>query len=129
MPTRKPSPAGPLPSPDDFDYAFIPKNCARHREYAVYVGNAGLACIMNTAGFLRNMEQMFFDLAGDEPAGLLLIDRILAFQLEKTRRELEAAKGEIDFMWAGRRPGHADRSDHLAGHLPQAHRAAAQTIL
>jgi uroporphyrinogen decarboxylase len=47
------------------------------------------------------MEQMFVDLALDEPAGLLLIDRMLAIQLEVVRREIEAAKGGVDFMWIG----------------------------
>ena len=91
----------PMPSPDDFDYTQIAADCGRHRQYAVHVGNPGLACIMNTAGFLRSMEQMLVDLATDEPAGLLLIDRMLAVQLEVARRELEAAKGGVDFLWIG----------------------------
>ncbi len=91
----------PLPSPDDYDYSQVADTCRRNREYAVHVGNPGLACIMNTAGFLRSMEQMFVDLATDDPAGVLLIDRMLATQLETTRRVLEAAKGGIDFMWIG----------------------------
>jgi len=93
--------AWPMPSPDDYDYSVIREACASRREYAVHAGGAGLACIMNTAGFLRGMEQALVDLALDEPAGLLLIDRILGIQLEITRRELEAAAGGIDFMWIG----------------------------
>ena len=91
----------PMPSPDAYDYSGIAAACKANKEYAVQVGNAGLACIMNTSGFLRSMEQMFVDLALDDPAGLLLIDRMLAIQLEVTRRELEAAKGGVDFMWIG----------------------------
>ena len=90
-----------MPSPDDHDYGNIHRNCEQKRDYARYVGNAGLACIINTAGFFRGMEQVFVDLALDEPAGLLLIDRFMEIGLEKTRRELEAAKGEVDFMWIG----------------------------
>jgi uroporphyrinogen decarboxylase len=56
---------------------------------------------MNTSGFLRGMEQAFVDLMLDDPAGLLLVDRILGLHLEKTRRELEAAKGGVDFVWIG----------------------------
>ena len=48
-------------------------------------------CIINTAGFLRGMEQVFVDLATDEPAGLLLIDRFLDIQFEVARRTLELA--------------------------------------
>ncbi|MFH1709304.1 MAG: uroporphyrinogen decarboxylase family protein [Planctomycetota bacterium] len=93
--------AWPLPSPDDFDYTGIAAACRARQPYGVFVGNAGLACIMNTAGFLRGMEQMFVDLALDDPAGLLLIDRLLAVQLDVTRRSLEAAHGGVDFMWIG----------------------------
>ena len=93
--------AWPFPNPDDFDYAFVAEDAARHAEYGVFVGGAGLGCIINTAGFWRGMEQVFVDLALDEPAGLLLIDRFMAVQLEITRRSLEAAKGAVDFMWIG----------------------------
>ncbi len=91
----------PLASADDFDYSGIAAACQARHEYAVHVGGAGLGCIMNTAGFLRGMEQALVDLALDEPAGLLLVDRFLAMQLEIVRRELEAARGGVDFMWIG----------------------------
>jgi uroporphyrinogen decarboxylase len=91
----------PMPSPDDHDYSGIREACRRHQRYAVHIGDPGLACIINTAGFFRGMEQVFFDLALDEPAGLLLIDRFLDIQFEVTRRTLEAAAGGIDFMWIG----------------------------
>jgi len=91
----------PFPSPDDHDYSGVADACRERQQFAVHAGGAGLACIMNTAGFLRGMEQVFVDLALDEPAGLLLIDRLLAVQLEVTRRTLEAAQGGVDFMWIG----------------------------
>ncbi|MGD0092124.1 MAG: uroporphyrinogen decarboxylase family protein [Planctomycetota bacterium] len=91
----------PLPSPDDYDYSGVAKACRKNKKYAVHAGDPGLACIMNTAGFLRGMEQVFLDLALDVAAGLLLIDRMLAIQLEVTRRTLEAAHGGIDFLWIG----------------------------
>ncbi len=90
-----------MPSPDDHDYSGVAEACQRLAAYAIHVGGPGLACIMNTAGFLRSMDQMFVDLITDDPAGLLLIDRMLAIQLEVTRRVLEAASGGIDFMWIG----------------------------
>jgi len=98
--------AWPMPSPDDYDYSVVRQDAERFREYAVFVGNAGLACIMNTAGFLRGMERVFLDLALDDEAGLLLIDRFLAVQMEVTGRELEAAKGLVDFIWIGEDLGH-----------------------
>ena len=91
----------PMPSPDDYDYSGVADACRRLGRYAVHVGGAGLACIMNTAGFTRTMEQVFVDLITDDPAGLLLIDRRLNIELEVARRVLEAARGGIDFMWIG----------------------------
>ena len=99
----------PMPNPDDFDFSHLPSACERKKEYAIHVGGAGLGCIINTAGFHRSMEQVFCDLALDDPAGLLLIDRFLAIQLELTKRTLEAApKGAIDFMWMGEDLGTQD---------------------
>ena len=93
--------AWPMPSPDDHDTSGVADACRRLAPHAVHLGNPGLACIMNTAGFLRTMDQVFVDLITDEPAGLLLIDRMLAVQFEVTRRTLEAADGGVDFLWIG----------------------------
>ncbi len=91
----------PMPNPDDHDTSGIEEACKRQEQYAIHVGNAGLACIINTAGFLRGMEQVFIDLITDDPAGLLLIDRFLDIHFETVRREIEAARGGVDFMWIG----------------------------
>ncbi len=91
----------PMPSPDDYDYSHIKPACEANKEYAVHLGGAGTGCIINTAGFLRSMGQVFIDLALGEPAGMLLIDRMLEVQLEVLRREIEAADGGIDFVWMG----------------------------
>ncbi len=91
----------PMPSPDNFNYTSPLEDCKRNNDYALCVGNAGLGCIINTAGFFRGMEQVFIDLATDEPAGLMLIDRLLDIQLETTRRTLEKVGDRIDFMWIG----------------------------
>jgi uroporphyrinogen decarboxylase len=92
----------PMPSPDDHRYDHLPQACEKYKPYAIHIGNPGLGCVINTAGFFRSMEKVFFDLALDDSAGLLLIDRFLGIQLEVARRTLEAApKGAIDFMWLG----------------------------
>ena len=93
--------AWPMPSPDDRDYGAVAETCRRFSDYALHVGGPGLACIINTSGFLRGMEQALLDLIVDDPGGLLLVDRILEEQLEVTRRTLEAAEGGVDFMWIG----------------------------
>ncbi|MFA7343582.1 MAG: uroporphyrinogen decarboxylase family protein [Terrimicrobiaceae bacterium] len=93
--------AWPMPAPDDFDYSGIVEACRQREKFAVHLGDPGLGCIINTAGFFRGMEQVFVDLITDDPAGLLLIDRFLDIQFEITRRVLEAAHGGIDFLWMG----------------------------
>lgn len=91
----------PMPSPDDFDYGQLADQCKTHEQYGLNVGGAGLGCIMNTAGFFRSMDRIFVDLALEDPAGMLLIDRFLAIQLEKTERELNEIGDKVDFMWMG----------------------------
>jgi len=91
----------PMPSPDDFDYARIADWCAQSRDYCVVTGNAGVPDIINATSMLRSMEQVLMDLATDDEAGLRLIDRRLAIQLEVMRRTLEAAKGGIDLLSLG----------------------------
>ena len=100
--------AWPQPSPDDFDYADLRRRCETHKDFAVHVGGAGLGCIINTAGFLRGMEQVFVDLITDDPAGLLLIDRRLDIEYEMARRSIEAADRLVDFMWMGEDLGTQD---------------------
>jgi uroporphyrinogen decarboxylase len=90
----------PMPSPDDFDYSEIPDQCSWFEQFALN-GSGGFGDIINGNGMLRNMEQTLVDLITDDPAGMLLADRRMAIQIEKTRRILEAAKGKIDFIWLG----------------------------
>lgn len=93
--------AWPMPSADDYDYSGLEAQCEAYKDYGLYVGDAGLACIMNTAGFFRSMDQMFMDLALDDPAGLLLIDRFLDLQFERMVRILQKVGHLVDFMWIG----------------------------
>lgn len=91
----------PMPSVDDYDYDSLEDYCFKHKDKALFVGNAGLACIMNTAGFFRGMDQMFVDLMLDDEAGLLLIDRFMDIQFKQTQRILDKVGKLMDFMWIG----------------------------
>lgn len=93
--------AWPFADPDDYDFSKITERVEAHPEWSFHAGGAGTACIMNTIGFLRSMEQMFIDLATDDEAGLLLIDKLMDQHLAITERTLEAGKGKIDFLWMG----------------------------
>jgi len=93
--------AWPLPSPDDYAYAHIGELCQRYRDKALYVGNPGIADVINANGMLRGMEQTLIDLITDEPAGLLLARRRVEIQLQVLERMIEAAQGQIAFLWMG----------------------------
>ncbi len=88
----------PMPSPDDFDYSGIGRECEKYSQYAIGVSGFG-GDIINGNGMLRGMEQTLIDLITDDPAGLLLADRRMEIHIETTRRILEAGKGKIDFIW------------------------------
>ena len=90
-----------FPDPDDFDYGAMPEQAKRREGFALYLGGAGLGCIINTCGFLRGMEQVLVDLITDDPAGLLLVEKLMKFQLAQFERELGAAGRLVDFVWMG----------------------------
>jgi len=93
--------ARPMPSPDDFDYPNVEAKCKRYEAYGIGLGHPGIADIINSTGVLRSMEQTLIDLATEEPAGLLLMERRIHIGLEVLRRTLEAGKGRFDFLWMG----------------------------
>ncbi|MFC1453769.1 uroporphyrinogen decarboxylase family protein [Verrucomicrobiota bacterium] len=91
----------PMPSPDDFDYDNVRKQCLKSGSFCVATGGAGLADIINSTGMIRSMEQVLVDLALDDPAGLRYIDRRSDIMYDITARTLEAAKGGIDLLKMG----------------------------
>jgi hypothetical protein len=93
--------AWPMPSPDDFDYSKVAERCKHNEKYAIFAGGAGFPDIINSTGMIRTMEQVLVDLATDDPAGLLYIDRKIGIMLEVTQRVIEVSKGGIDFLWMG----------------------------
>ena len=92
----------PMPSPDDYDYKASAEACGKYAEFAVCCPSHTVGTppdVINFTAWLRTMEQVLVDLATDDPAGLLLIERRANIQLEITYRTLEAAKGKIDYLW------------------------------
>ena len=90
-----------FPDPDDFDYDALDGQINARDGFALHLGGAGLGCIINTAGFLRGMEQTLVDLITDNPAGLLLIKKMMDFQYKVFERELDRTRGKVDFAWMG----------------------------
>lgn len=93
--------AWPMPNPDHFDHAAAAEQCRAFGDYCVAIGGAGFPDVINGNGMLRTMEQVLVDLISDDPAGLRLIDRRNAIQLEIIRRTLEAAGGAVDLLCLG----------------------------
>jgi uroporphyrinogen decarboxylase len=93
--------AWPMPDPDDFDYRHVAEECRRLSGYCVTLGHAGIGDIINSCGMLRTMEQVLVDLMLDDPAGMRLVERRHAIQLEILRRTLEASDGMIDLVYIG----------------------------
>ncbi len=91
----------PMPSPNDHDYSQVLPQYGAQQQFCLYVGGPGLGDIINSTTMLRGMEQALVDLATEDPAGMLLIDRRLEIQLEVIRRTLEAARGLVDILWIG----------------------------
>ncbi len=93
--------AWPIADPEHFNYDAVRELCKNAGDQALFAGGAGLGCIINTAGFVRGMEQALIDVFTGDEAGMLLVDKFLDLQYERTRRILEAGDGRIDFMWMG----------------------------
>ena len=91
----------PMPNPDDFDYEVALEQCRRFKDKALYFGDPGFGDLINSTGMIRGMEQTLVDLATDDPAGLLYMDRKTGTQIAIAERLLERCKGYLSFFWMG----------------------------
>lgn len=91
----------PMPNPDDYDYSVVNTIIERYSDYGLYVGNPGLGDNMNQTGMIFGTERVYMALALDDDAVLTYMDRRNAITLEITKRILDAANGQVDFMWLG----------------------------
>lgn len=93
--------AWPFPSPDDFDYEALARECAAEANRFIMIGHPGFGDTINSTSMLRGMETVLMDLAAGEPETLRLIERRIDIQLETMRRSIEAAGGLINQVWIG----------------------------
>ena len=91
----------PFPDADHFDYDRLLEDVKANRNNALVLGNAGIGCVINTIGFLRGMEQTLIDLITDDPAGLMLIEKLMNSQLQKLERELDKVGKLVDILNIG----------------------------
>ncbi len=91
----------PVPSPDDFDFDTCIEFYKAHPDKALYVGNAGIADIINSMGRVMGMEDILVNLMMEDEATLQLIHRKVEMEMGIMDRLLSRGKGLIDFMWIG----------------------------
>ena len=91
----------PMPDPNNFDYKSFSKYCNKYKDFALHYGDAGLGDIMNSMGMLCGTERIYMAMADEDEALMRLIDRKIDVSLEIMRRAIEAAEGNITFVWLG----------------------------
>jgi len=90
-----------VPSPDDFDYSAVAKQCKLYKDYFLIIGDPGTGDIINSTGMIFSMEETLINLMIDDDACLRWIDQKCEIQLEMIRRSLEIADGAIDMLFIG----------------------------
>ena len=93
--------AFPVPSPDDYDYETAVAALKSFRDYGVYIGNPGIADIINSIGRVMGMEDTLVNLMLEDEATLDLVDRKVTLELTIMERLLEKANGAVDFIFIG----------------------------
>jgi uroporphyrinogen decarboxylase len=94
---------GGWPSPDWWDYSHIADECRRHAgKCVVYAGDRlDRTAQLKPAMYLRGVEQIMVDLAGNPAIAQCIIERIAAYFLEYNRRVFQAAAEAIDIFMMG----------------------------
>jgi len=91
----------PVPNPDDFDYSGIGVQLEQYKDYAIYIGNAGVPDIINSTGRIMGMEDTLVNIILEDEATMLFINKRMDMQLGVMERILDKNKNKIDFMWLG----------------------------
>jgi uroporphyrinogen decarboxylase len=89
------------PSPDWFDYEAIPELCAKYPNMAIGTGSFGVQDFINGTAFGRGVEQVFYDIALEDPVFLYIVEKRHRFYMEHIERILKAARGRIDIVLCG----------------------------
>lgn len=93
--------AWPFPDPDDFDYEDLIRQCEKYKDYCIVYGNPAFAEIMNGAGQLFTMENIYMNLITDDKPTLEFITRRSEAMYRIFERVLDVAADKIDLIWTG----------------------------
>lgn len=91
----------PVPSPDDFDYDIIGESIKKYKDYAIYIGGAGMPDIINSTGRIMGMEDTLVNLATEDEATLSFVNRRMDMYIGVLERTLERYSDKIDIIWLG----------------------------
>lgn len=91
----------PVPSPDDFDYEAAGRQIESRRDYALFVGGAGVPDVINSTGRIMGMEDTLVNLQMRHEPTLTFINRRMDMRLAVLERILERNPGKISFLWLG----------------------------
>lgn len=91
----------PFPNPDDCDYNGLLEQAKANKDYALCIGESGIGCVIELIGYLQGMEQVLVGLMTDDPATLVLVKKLMHFQLGYMERSLDKAGKDADVMWIG----------------------------
>jgi len=91
----------PWPDPDWFDYEAVPELCRGYPGLAIAAGGFSVQDFINNVAYGRGVEQVFIDIALENPVYLYLVEKRHRFYLEVIERTLKAAEGMIDFVLCG----------------------------
>ena len=93
-----------LPSPDDFDYESIVKECEKYKDYAIICTGDRLttrASVFKLAMYLRGMDNLLMDLALNPKFVDALVNKLLEFHLEHNKRIFQQSADKIDIFMIG----------------------------
>ena len=93
--------AHPVPDPGHFDVGAALTALGRYPDHALYVGNAGMADVINSLGRIMGMEDALVNLATGDEATLGLVTRKADMEIGVLDRILARARGAVDFLWIG----------------------------
>jgi uroporphyrinogen decarboxylase len=91
----------PVPNPDHFNFDIVKDMIEYNKDYAVYIGGAGVPDIINSTGRIMGMEDTLVNIMLEDEATLAFIDKRMDWQIKVMERILSENKGKVDFMWLG----------------------------
>ena len=90
-----------FPNPDHFDYDSLEGQCKKYEDYGLVLGTHGLGVVICRLSFYMGFDQALVSLQLEDPAALILMDRLLDFQLKHLERSLHQVGDRVQLIWMG----------------------------